>query len=70
LRKENFVSGECISFVFAGLNEPESFFEYLDIAVSEKTIGQYLLRYLPMFDAFRSDERFARILRKANLPTA
>jgi TolB-like protein/Tfp pilus assembly protein PilF len=66
-RSENFVGGESIACVYAGLNDPDKFFEYLEIAVREKTVGQYLLRYLCIFDSFRQDPRYAKILRDANI---
>lgn len=66
-RVKNFVAGESIASVYAGLKNSDKFFEYLDIAVREKTIGQYLLRYLCIFDSFRQDPRYAKTLREANI---
>ena len=67
LKTQSFVAGECISFVYAGLGDAERMCEYLEIAVRERTISQNLLRYQPVFDKYRKDERFWKILKKANI---
>ncbi|MDA4129803.1 MAG: tetratricopeptide repeat protein [Thaumarchaeota archaeon] len=66
-RESDFVAGESISFVYAGLGERESFIEWLSIAVKERTVSNYLLRSLPMFDPFREDPEFKKLLREAKI---
>ncbi|HYB04483.1 MAG TPA: adenylate/guanylate cyclase domain-containing protein, partial [Nitrososphaerales archaeon] len=65
LESKSFVSGECLAFVYAGLKERDKFFESLSIAVKDRTVPQYLLRRLPIFDEYRKDPRFEEILRRA-----
>jgi adenylate cyclase len=67
LESESFVSGECIAFVYSGLKDADNFFKYLQIAVQERTVGQYLLRTLPLFDNFRKDPRYKELLHEAKI---
>ncbi|MFI5422284.1 MAG: tetratricopeptide repeat protein, partial [Nitrososphaerales archaeon] len=66
-RTQGFVAGEAIAFVYAGLRNKEKFFEWLSIAVNEKTISPYLLRSLSLFDPFREESEFKLLLRQAKI---
>jgi hypothetical protein len=56
----NFVADKRIAFVYFGLKDTNKFLEYLEIAVKEKTMGGYLLRYQPQFDDDRGIHGFRK----------
>ena len=69
-RKTTFLPTTQIALVYAGLGERETAFSWLKQAFDERAWLMDQIGIDPMFDVFRSDPRFAELLRKMKLPYA
>ena len=69
-RKETFLPPTQIALVYAGLGERETAWIWLKQAFDDKAFQADQIGVDPLFDVFRSDPRFAELLRKMNLPSA
>jgi serine/threonine protein kinase/Tfp pilus assembly protein PilF len=73
LRRVMAISGEgyvdpCfIAWIYSGLGEKESAFQWLDKAYEERSGWIAYLKVDPFFDPLRSDERFRKLLQKIGL---
>jgi TolB-like protein/Tfp pilus assembly protein PilF len=67
LAKRRYVSPYSIAVIFAGLNEPEQAFEWLERAWAERADAMTYLKVDPRLDGLRDDPRFARLLRRVGL---
>lgn len=50
------------ALVYAGLNDPEKMFHHLQEAVAERPISLLFVRVDPVWNAFRQDEQYNRLL--------
>jgi TolB-like protein/DNA-binding winged helix-turn-helix (wHTH) protein len=68
LSKREFVSAVWRAKVYAGLQEKDNAFEWLEKAFEDRSIVSVgFIKTNPMFDPLRSDPRFADLLRRTNL---
>jgi serine/threonine protein kinase/Tfp pilus assembly protein PilF len=67
-RRNTFLPATQIALVYAGLGERETAFSWLKQAFDDKGWLIDQMGVDPLFDVFRSDPRFADLLRKMNLP--
>ena len=67
LSKQKYVSPTGVAMIYAGLEDKDKAFEWLEKAYGERAFS--LASYIkdPMFDPLRSDPRFADLLRRMNL---
>lgn len=63
-----YVEAWNFALMYAGLNEPDLAFTYLDQALEERNAGIYVLRWDPRLDSLREDARFSRIERQIGYP--
>jgi TolB-like protein/Tfp pilus assembly protein PilF len=68
LSKERYVSPYNIACVYAGLNDKDQAFEWLERAYQERSYFMTLLKVEPALDNLRPDPRFAELVRKVGLP--
>jgi hypothetical protein len=54
--------------IYAGLDERESAFAWLEKAFGERNVGLFTLKVHPVFDGLRSDPRYRDLLRRMNFP--
>ena len=66
--KKRYVSPYFIATVYAGLNEKDLTFEWLEKAYEERHPYLTLLKVEPVFDLVREDARFQDLLRRLALP--
>jgi hypothetical protein len=67
--KTSYVSPYMIATVYAGLDDREKAFEYLEKAYQEKSPDiPYFLKADLRLDPLRSDPRFADLMRRVGLP--
>jgi len=67
LSKSLYVSPYMVAVVYAGLNEPERAFEWLERGHSARNDMMTYLKVDARLDGLRSDPRFARLLRRVGL---
>jgi hypothetical protein len=68
LSKQKYVSPLYIAVVHVGLGDKEHAFESLQRAYEDRSIGEtWAVKVNPIWDALRSDPRFADLLRRMNL---
>jgi TolB-like protein/Tfp pilus assembly protein PilF len=67
LAKRHYVSPYSIAVIFAGLNEPEQAFEWLERAWAERADAITYLKVDSRLDGLRDDPRFARLLHRTGL---
>ncbi|MBI3416600.1 MAG: hypothetical protein HY043_15005 [Verrucomicrobia bacterium] len=60
-------SAEAIALVYAGLNDQDKAFAWLDRAFAQRSLG-YAFKVEPRWKNLRADPRFAEMLRKMNYP--
>jgi pentatricopeptide repeat protein len=65
---KEFVPAYAYAFLYAGLGEKDQAFASLTQAVEERDIQVTYLHVEPLWDSFRSDPRFAELVRKVGLP--
>jgi TolB-like protein/Flp pilus assembly protein TadD len=63
------VKGQLLAFVYVGLGDLESAFEWLRYAVANKEFFISWLRGYPLFEPVRVDPRYRELLAMAGLPT-
>jgi len=64
------IKGQLLSFVYLGLGDLGSVFQWLNYALSQKEFFISWIRGYPLFEPVRRDPRFKDLLRAANLPTS
>ena len=68
LSKHKYVSAVWMAKIYAGLEEKDEAFEWLEKAYEDHSIISVgYIKTNPMFDPLRSDPRFADLLRRTNL---
>jgi hypothetical protein len=55
--------------IYAALNDKEQTFKWLQTAYDGHAVWMSYLAVDPVFDRFRSDQRFQDLLRRLGLPT-
>jgi TolB-like protein/Tfp pilus assembly protein PilF len=68
LSKQRYVSPYNIACVYAGLNDKDQAFEWLDRAYQERSFFMTLLKTETVWDNLRPDPRFKDLLKRMNLP--
>jgi TolB-like protein/tetratricopeptide (TPR) repeat protein len=68
LSKQRYVSPYNIACTYAGLNDKDSAFEWLERAYQERSSFMPLLKTETAFDNLRTDPRFKELLKRMNLP--
>ena len=68
LSKQRYVSPYSIACVYAGLNDKDQAFEWLERAYEERSFFMPLLEFDTVLDNLHSDPRFKELLRRVNLP--
>lgn len=68
--KSEYVSPYQFASVYAGLNERDSAFEWLEKGYVARDRIVLLLKVHPMFDEIRSDPRFDNLIRRVGLPAS
>ena len=68
LSKQRHVPPYSIAIIYAGLNDKDQAFEWLDKAYDERSFFITLLKVETVLDNLRSDQRFKELLKRVNLP--
>ena len=68
LSKRRYVSSYNIAVAYAGLNDKDNAFEWLDRAYEERSLGMTLLKVETVLENLREDARFKALLKRMNLP--
>ncbi|HEV2290598.1 MAG TPA: tetratricopeptide repeat protein, partial [Gemmatimonadales bacterium] len=68
IRSGRYVSPEAIAIIYAGLDQRDSAFAWLDRAYTDRTWSLYTIEADPMLDGLRADPRFAALARRVGLP--
>ena len=68
LSRQRHVPPYSIAIIYAGLNEKDEAFEWLNKAYDDRSFFISLLNIEPTLDNLRPDPRFKELLRRANLP--
>jgi eukaryotic-like serine/threonine-protein kinase len=68
LSKERYVSQYNIACIYAGLNDKDQAFQWLEHAYQERSFMMALLKVDIAWDNLRDDPRFKDLLRRMNLP--
>ena len=68
LSKQRYVSPYNIACIYAGLNDKDQAFEWLERAFRERAFFMTLLKTETVLDNLRSDPRFKDLLKRMNLP--
>jgi serine/threonine-protein kinase len=66
--RRSYVSPTNIAVIYAGLDERESAFAWLEKAFGERNVGLFTLKVHPVSDGLRSDPRYRDLLRRMNFP--
>jgi DNA-binding winged helix-turn-helix (wHTH) protein/TolB-like protein/Tfp pilus assembly protein PilF len=66
--KREYVSPYYFSLLYAGLNDREKAFEYLEQAFAERQSQLIYLRVEPLFSELHSDPRFDSLVKKVGIP--
>ncbi len=67
LSKQRYVSSAIVAEIYAALGERDQTFEWLEKGYEERSIGMLFLKTDPLWDGFRSDPRFANLVRRVGL---
>ena len=67
LSSNRYVSPYGIAQIYAALNDKEQTFKWLQIAYDDRSVWMAYLGVDPVFDGFRSDQRFEDLLRRVHL---
>jgi TolB-like protein/tetratricopeptide (TPR) repeat protein len=67
LSSNRYVSPYGIAQIYAALNDKEQTFKWLQIAYDDRAVWMSYLAVDPVFDGFRSDQRFQDLLRRIRL---
>jgi tetratricopeptide (TPR) repeat protein len=68
LSKTRYVSPYYVACLYAGLNDKDQAFEWLERAYQERSYNMPLLKFETVLDNLRSDLRFKLMLKRVNLP--
>ncbi len=68
LSKHRYVSPYNIAIIYAGLNDKDKAFEWLNKAYDERSFFIALLRVETVLDNLRPDPRYKEMLKRLNLP--
>jgi TolB-like protein/Tfp pilus assembly protein PilF len=68
LSKQHYVSSTLVAEIYASLGERDRAFEWLEKGYEERSSGMLYLKTDPLWDDFRSDPKFAELMRKVGLP--
>jgi TolB-like protein/Flp pilus assembly protein TadD len=68
LSKKQYVPAYSIAIIYAGLNDKDQAFEWLNKAYADRSFYITLLNFEPTLDNLRPDPRFKELLKRANLP--
>jgi len=68
LSKEEFIWTAAIAFIFAGLDEKDKAFEWLEKTYDQREAWLDQLKVDPMYDNLRSDPRFQDLVERMNFP--
>jgi len=68
LSKKQYVPAYSIAIIYAGLNDKDQAFEWLNKAYTDRSFYIALLNFESTLDNLRPDARFKRLLERANLP--
>jgi len=66
--KKQYVPAYSIAIIYAGLNDKDQAFEWLNKAYADRSFYIALLNFESTLDNLRPDPRFKELLRRANLP--
>lgn len=66
--KQRYVPAYSIAIIYAGMNDKEQAFEWLNKAFADRSFYIALLNFEQTLDNLRPDPRFKELLRRANLP--
>jgi TolB-like protein/DNA-binding winged helix-turn-helix (wHTH) protein/tetratricopeptide (TPR) repeat protein len=67
ISRNRYVSSYGVARVYAALNDKEQTFKWLQNAYDDRAVWMSYLAVDPMFDRFRSDQRFQDLLRRVGL---
>ena len=67
-RKNDYVSPYELATLYASLGDKDQAFRWLDAAYGDRNLGLMRLNSDFLLDPVRSDERFAKLVRKVGLP--
>jgi hypothetical protein len=65
--QRRYVPPYCMSIAYAGLDDHDTAFAWLDKAVEERDVWLLWLRQDPRFDPLRDTHRFSRLIRNLQL---
>ena len=68
LSKQRYVSPYNIACIYAGLNDKDQAFEWLERAFQERSYFMTLLKVETVLDNLRPDPRFQDLVRRVGLP--
>jgi TolB-like protein/DNA-binding winged helix-turn-helix (wHTH) protein/Tfp pilus assembly protein PilF len=68
ISRKRYVSPYGLAQIYAALNKKEDTFKWLQAAYDEHAVWMGYLAVDPIFDRYRSDERFKDLLRRVGLP--
>jgi tetratricopeptide (TPR) repeat protein len=68
LSEERYVSPYYKAFIFAGLDDRDRAFSYLEKAFAERQPQLIMLKVYQVFDSLRDDPRFHALMKKIGLP--
>ena len=66
--KHRHVSPFSMAIIYAGLNNRDECFQWLERAYEERSLGLTWIKVEPMLDNIRSDPRYADLLHRMGLP--
>ena len=69
ISSERYVSPYALAQIYAALNDREQTFKWLQTAYDGHAVWMSYLSVDPVFDRFRSDQRFQALLQRLGLPT-
>jgi len=67
ISSKRYVSPYGLAQIYAALNDKEQTFKWLQIAYDDRAVWMTYLAVDPVFDGFRSDQRFQDLLRRVRL---
>jgi tetratricopeptide (TPR) repeat protein len=68
LSKRRYVASYWIAMIYAGLDEKDEAFAWLEKAYQERSWWLVWIKMEPMLDSLRSDSRFKDLMRRVGLP--